>query len=133
MQSEGWITPDGVLTPEHDAAQVKWGSRWRMPTYREEYDLINKCDWTWTTMNGVSGYLVRGRGDYISNSIFLPAAGGGKVTRLESVGSWVECWSSVPTDNNNAWHLICTSNYPSWGGNERYAGRSIRPVQGFAE
>ena len=25
LQSEGWITADGVLTPEHDAAQVHWG------------------------------------------------------------------------------------------------------------
>ena len=76
LQSEGWIvSQDGtyVLAPEHDAAYVKWGGDWRMPTKQELDDLDYNCDWTWTTKNGVNGYEVRGRGGYASNSIFLPA------------------------------------------------------------
>ena len=72
---DGWITCDKVLAPEHDAAYVQWGGDWRMPTGQELKDLNNKCDWTWTTMNGVKGYAVRGRGAYSSASIFLPATG----------------------------------------------------------
>ena len=73
LKSEGWITSDRVLVPEHDAATVHWGGTWRMPT-KEELDALNSnCDWTWATINGVNGYVVRGRGEYASNSIFLPA------------------------------------------------------------
>ena len=32
LQSEGWITAEGVLAPEHDAAHAHWGGDWRMPT-----------------------------------------------------------------------------------------------------
>ena len=62
LQNEGWTTSAGVLAPAHDAAQVHWGGGWRMPTYQELYDLCyTYCDWTWTTTNGVNGYVVRGR------------------------------------------------------------------------
>ena len=65
LQSEGWIFSQGdtyVLAPEHDAAHVHWGGNWRMPTYQELDNLCGKCDWAWTTQNGVNGYVVRGRG-----------------------------------------------------------------------
>lgn len=48
------------------------GDLWRMPTLKEMEELINKCMWTWTTLNGVNGYKVVGLN---GNSIFLPAAG----------------------------------------------------------
>ena len=74
LQSDGWVVlKDGayVLAPKHDAAQVQWGGGWRMPTDQEMDDLChNKCDWTWTTQNGVNGYIVRGRGDYAAANIF---------------------------------------------------------------
>ena len=58
LKSEGWITDDGVLAPTNDAAHVQWGGAWRMPTLDELNGLNNNCDWTWTTTNGVNGYLV---------------------------------------------------------------------------
>ncbi|MBR1921070.1 MAG: hypothetical protein IJ829_03570, partial [Kiritimatiellae bacterium] len=85
LLSEGWVVSKGgtyVLAPEHDAAQAHWGGGWRMPTDRELSDLSNKCDWTWEPRNGVNGYVVRGKGDYASASIFLPAAGLGYGTSL---------------------------------------------------
>jgi hypothetical protein len=77
LQREGWITSDGILSSKYDAAYVNWGEDWRMPTTQELGDLNNNCDWTWTSMNGVNGYIVRGRAEYASNSIFLPCAGDG--------------------------------------------------------
>ena len=140
LESEGWvISKDGVyvLTPEHDAAQVQWGGVWRMPTYQELNDLCyNKCDWTWTTMNDVNGYVVRGRGDYASNKIFLPCAGRGVGTSLDYSGSEGCYWSSVP-DSNNYYacelHLESSSHITSGSAHWRNFGRSIRPVQGFTE
>ena len=138
LQSEGWIvSKDGtyVLAPEHDAAQVQWGGEWRMPTHQEMEDLNTNCDWTWTTMNGVNGYVVRGRGDYASNSIFLPCAGCGSGTSLDGSGSDVNYWSSVPSSDSNgySWRLYFYSSNHDTSYSYRFGGFSVRPVQGFTK
>ncbi len=137
LQSEGWIiSKDGtyVLAPEHDAAQVHWGGEWRMPTKQEFEDLYNKCDWTWSTMNGVKGYIVRGRGSYASNSIFLPCTGCGYGTSLDNAGSYGYFGSSVPgSGNGSAWGLYFDSSYHGTGNIGRLLGQSVRPLQGFTK
>lgn len=138
LQSEGWITSSGVLAPEHDAAHVHWGGSWRMPTRNEISDLINNCDWTGTKRNGVIGYVVRGRGDFAVSSIFLPAAGHGNWTSIDSAGPVGYYWSSVPyeRDSKYAWHLYSSPNSSShstyYNYDNRYYGFPVRPVQGFA-
>ena len=138
LLSEGWIVnEDGsnVLAPEHDAAQAHWGGGWRMPTKQELDDLQKMCEWNWTMVNGVSGYEVRGKDDYASASIFLPAVGFGRKTSLESFGSGGHYWSSVPyLDYNFSTSYLYF--YP--GGHrtsyaDRYDGKPVRPVQGFTE
>ena len=136
MQSEGWITGGGVLAPEHDAATAHWGGKWRIPTQQELQNLVDKCDWSPATVNGVDGFEVRGRGGYASASIFLPCSGYGYGTSLTYAGSYGCYWSSVPySDDNYAWDLYfcsgCHGTYNDYGG--RYYGRSVRPVQGFTE
>jgi hypothetical protein len=134
LKNEGWITGEGVLVPEHDAAKKHCGGDWRMPTKQEFDDLNNKCDWSWVTMNGVAGYLVRGRGDYAPNSIFLPSAGYGAVTSLSNAGPCGDYWSSVPgSDNDFAWYLNFGSSNHSTSGSYRTYGRSVRPLQGFTK
>ena len=141
LQSAGWVTSNGVLAPSHDAAHVKWGGNWRMPTYQEFSDLLSKCDWTWTILNGVNGCIVRGRGAYASNSIFLPCAGFGYGTSLKSAGSYGTYWSSVPgSDYVNASYYgydtrgLYFHSSDHWTDTSyRYFGSSVRPVQGFAE
>ena len=132
LESEGWITEGGVLAPEHDAAHVHWGGGWRMPTEQELSDLNSKCDWTWTTQNGVQGYLVKGQGAYASASIFLPCAGFGYEPSLGYAGSLGFYWSSVPYSGSyGAWSLRFDSSYHGAGNYNRYHGQSVRPVQGF--
>ena len=135
LQSEGWITADGVLAPEHDAAHKHWGGDWRMPTKQEFDNLISKCDWTWGSMNGVNGYVIRGKGDYSSASIFLPCAGYGLGTSLGDAGSLGYCWSSVPDSANGlAWGLgFNSSSHGTHFNFYRYIGRSVRPLQGFTK
>ena len=133
LQSSGWVTADGVLAPSHDAAHVKWGGCWRMPTKDESEDLGSKCDWTWTTRNGVKGYKVCGRGVYASNSIFLPAAGWCMGTEIYEAGRVGSYWSSVPASDDGG---ACEPRFDSENGpginiSRRFRGRSIRPVQGF--
>ena len=132
LKSEGWITADSVLVPEHDAAHVHWGGAWRMPTYQELYDLNSKCDWTWTTVNGIKGYVVKGKGVYASASIFIPCAGDGLGTSLGGAGSNGVYWSSVPDSGSNlARYLYFYSSYHGTYYGSRDYGRSVRPVQGF--
>lgn len=133
LQNEGWITADGVLAPAHDAAHVHWGSDWHIPTTQELDDLDSNCDWTWTTMNGVNGYVVCGRGDYAAHSIFLPAAS--SATTLDEAGSRGLYMSSVPhSDGYYGARFLCI--YPGYryvGRARRYGGTTIRPLQGFTQ
>ena len=139
LQSEGWIISKNdtyIFAPKHDAAQAHLGGEWRMPTEQEFDDLVNSCDWLWTTMNGVTGYRVRGRGDYASASIFLPCAGYGDGTSLSKAGSCGNFWSSVPSSvnaNGNALYLEIYSARPYMNEYYRYFGRSVRPLQGFTK
>ena len=87
------------------------------------------------TMNGVYGYVVRGRGEYASNSIFLPCAGYGYGgTSLVDAGSYGYYWSSVPYSGYyNSWYLNFDSSYHSTYYDYRSYGRSVRPLQGFTK
>jgi len=131
---------ENVLTPRHDAAQIQKGGRWRMPTRQELLYLCKKCNWTWGTLNGINGYVVRGKGDYSSASIFLPAAGYGNGITLEFAGSYGRYWSSVPRSDHNdssriddAWHLNFDSSSHGMYDSGRDCGQSVRPVQGFTK
>jgi hypothetical protein len=136
LEREGWIEKKNgtcVLTSRHDAARAHWKGAWRMPTKEEFDDLLSNCDWKWTTRNGKKGYVVRGRGNYASMSIFLPAAGSGNGASLYHSNG--EYWSSVPMSNSDSecacllnfiYSFICDTVYSA-----RSTGLSVRPVQGF--
>ena len=98
--------------------------------------MINKCDTEWTSRNGVSGRLVKGRGAYASKSIFLPAAGTGYDSNLGYLGSDGDYWSSTPCSDISytAWRLYFGSgNFRRGSNNGRRDGQSVRPVRGFAK
>lgn len=52
---------DTSLLPSDDAAHVKLGGQWRMPTKEELDELRSNCSWTWTTLNGIKGYKVKSK------------------------------------------------------------------------
>ena len=77
-----------------DVAAASWGGSWRMPTRTEMLELVNRCEWTWTTQNEVKGYLVTGPN---GNYIFLPAAGYcNEYYNRTSTGIVGEYWTSTP-------------------------------------
>ena len=136
LERQGWITADGVLAPQHDAAHVHWGGKWRIPTIQEMRDLCDNCDWTWATMNGVNGYVVRGRGHFASASIFLPATGYGSRSWFYEAGSYGRYWSSVPYLYSDvfAWSLYFNSSrHDVVYSDYREGGFPVRPVQGFTQ
>lgn len=59
---------------QYDAAHVKWGGDWRMPTYNELKELKEKCSWDYTEYKGVYGFTVTGPN---GNSLFFPANSSG--------------------------------------------------------
>ena len=85
----------------------------------------------------MNGYIVRGRGTYASNRIFLPCAGYGLGTSLYSSGSHGRYWSSVPnSDYDYSWGLYFysySSTHSTYSDYDRDHGFSVRPVQGFTK
>ncbi len=123
----GRVDNKTVLEPQDDVAHVKWGGTWRMPIEAEQYELHNNCTWTWTTQNGVNGYIVTGPN---GNSIFLPAAGYRCGMGVSHRGSFGCYWSSSlgPTSTGSACGQSFNSRFCDWSVDIRCLGLSVRPV-----
>ena len=124
----GFTDDKTELDLEDDAAYVNWGTGWRMPSSEQIEELINKCTWTWTTLNGINGYEVEGPN---GNSIFLPAAGYRAGDSLYDDGSWANYWSrslysSKPTC---AYELNFSSGRVNRDYTSRDYGESVRAVR----
>lgn len=112
----------------YDAATANLGKGWRMPTYNEMNELVKKCTWTWSQVNGVNGYLVTGTN---GNSIFLPAVGEkGFLSSDDALYYWTS--SKYEYNATSARNLYAfSSGYGlNYNGSNRpyYVGNSIRPV-----
>ena len=118
---------------DYDAAHVLLGDGWRMPTKEEFDELVNECDWQWTTEDSISGYEVTGPN---GNSIFIPAAGyryGTTVDYLGMRGEYGYYWSGTKLNTNKAYSLLFSSTKISGvdeNGHNPYDGHTIRPVVG---
>ena len=117
-----------VLDPEDDVASVVLGGGWRMPTDAELSELVEKCTWEWTTLNGIPGYRVSGNST--GNSIFLPASGSWYLDKVRGEGKQALYWSSslVEEDLTNAWRVYFNAKVHERGMYFRHRGFSVRPV-----
>lgn len=96
LVKEGYIDSKWRLVKAYDAATVKLGDTWRIPTRAEIQALGENCDSTFTNRNGVAGTLIKGRGEYASKSIFLPALGYGTGHERGEYGERGRYWCSAP-------------------------------------
>jgi len=113
----------------YDVAHVKWGGSWVMPTHDQQMELLDKCTYEWTTVNGVRGGKFTSKTN--GGSIFLPAAGNRWNDDLYYAGSYGDYWSSTqtPSDSGSAYRLHFGSGDTNWGYYYyRYGGRTVRPV-----
>lgn len=96
-----------ITSTTFDVAYMKWGSSWHIPTYMQIEELVQRCTWTETTYNNVSGYMVTGPN---GNSIFLPSS----------------VWSSTrDAGGDGAYYLNWNGSYDVKG---RCYGLNVRPV-----
>lgn len=117
-----------TLSPSDDAAFANWGGYWRMPTSLELTDLINNCNWVWTTKKGVNGYRITSNVN--GNSIFLPAAGYYTNDSLYAAGLFGAYFSSSLGAESpmNAYYIWLHSGSVVHMEVNRTGGKSVRPV-----
>ena len=111
----------------YDAAHVKWGGSWAMPSIEQFEELLYNCYTRWAKYNEVLGRLFTGLND---NMLFLPAAGRRANDLLLEVGNFGTYWSSTMNPSrldwasclDFAWRGIDCSDY------SRCFGFSVRPI-----
>ncbi len=125
-----YTTLGGVLDASDDAAHVKMGDDWYMPTDEEWKALFNNCTSESTTVNGVRGIRFTSKvAGYTDKSIFLPAAGCCDGTSLSYGGSYGLYWSATVSSSNSnyGWYLYFDSRYVA-DNNSRCFGYPVRGV-----
>lgn len=130
------------LLPSDDAATMKWGSAWRMPTVEEFNELVTKCDWFLTdsykgrSVKGMVCFKSQAGRNYDVNTdphIFFPAAGFEYEGDCYYFNVWGLFWAGILEGERSdmAWLLLVdmetkqiktTTDY-------RSAGVSVRPVK----
>lgn len=114
-----------------DAAYVKLGKDWRMPTAAEIKELVSKCTWTEETVNGIMGQ--RGIASN-GKSIFLPYTGmfaGSKIELPNGMGCYWggELYTDALRSNKRASELsFFSGSAPTFADYYRWEGMAIRPV-----
>ena len=121
-----------VLQPSDDAATVNMGNGWHIPTLTQWEELINNCNWVWTSSfreKGVAGFLVYSK-KYPERYIFLPAAGEAVEDVHYHIGEWCSYWSSSLFSKSSAFaHILhCIYNRVKTFEYYRYFGYSVRAV-----
>lgn len=117
-----------TLDLSDDAAHVNLGGYWRMPTKSEQDELRERCNWKWTTLNGVKGYFVTSKSN--GKTIFLPAAGQRLKEVSYDVGSYGFYMSSSLHIDNSEWDFFLRfySESVTSGYGYRGFGKSVRAV-----
>lgn len=120
------------LDPEDDAAHVKLGGKWRMPTREEIIELAENCTKTDCVQKGINGVMFKSKKN--GNTIFLPFAGYRVDGTVQYKGERCMIWASDLATNFNgcARSLELYKGASGFGCNgfdtERYFGLPIRPV-----
>ncbi len=109
-----------------DAATFLWGECWRLPQMHEIEELLDKCKWEWTIIDGINGYNVIGEN---GNKIFLPVTGEKIVDELKSTDTGFYWTGIASSDRNEAKYLFFNKNnrFAKENG-QRWHGMAIRPV-----
>ena len=117
-----------VLDSEDDIASLLWKGAWRIPTIEEWDELKTKCEWIWTEISGVKGYVVINKSR--DNYIFLPATGYYFENSTHLIGQAGYYWANSlkQGSSEDAGYLYFYSDRLLSGYHERYVGHTVRAV-----
>lgn len=124
-----YTTKDGLYTllSQDDAATMEWGTRCRIPTKEDMYELCDECKWT--LKSDGSGYTVKGPN---GNSIFLPMTGfniGNGLSSPEYGCYWTSSLTLSVSPSQSAFNLVLIPQFVRlYDGYLRFWGMCIRPV-----
>lgn len=97
-----------------DRVPSSWGTKWSTPTRSEFNELLNNCSYSWTTKNGVNGYLFTGKN---GATMFLPAAGfkiyveGYGLSDIQSGSTTLMYWASTKSSYTWEGHAFAFTLY----------------------
>ena len=115
----GFTDGKKVLDPTDDAATANWGDGWQMPSDNQigelEYGYYTTS--TWTTMNGVSGWIIVSKSN--GKSLFMP---------YSSYWSRSLNWQTERCNYAFVLYVEPSAFFGNWNG-YRYYGRRVRPVR----
>ena len=121
--------PDGKteLDMEDDAAAMRFGSSWRIPSDTQISELIKNCSVSKSSVNGVDGYLFTGPN---GNSIFFPITGGCKQGSDYNTNCEAFYWARNLhyTEDGFAYLFTMNNGVARLGFGDRYVGCAIRAV-----
>lgn len=126
-----YTTTSATLDLEDDAAHVRMGGDWHMPTPIQIQELIANTTSSWTTQDNVYGRLFTSKKDK-TKYIFIPAAGGAMDGSLYGRGRGGVIRSSM-LDTNEVYYgqnLSFESVSANLDGGNRCRGFSVRGVIG---
>jgi len=129
----GIVDNKTVIEDSDDAAHLKWGGEWRIPTTEEWQELYDNCTWTEFTLSGVKGYKISGQKvGYTDKWIFLPFSGYRSLFYLFNDGKTGCYWSSslVSEDPQYAYSCRIGAGYVKAAHKDvfRHEGLTVRPV-----
>ena len=106
-----WIEPDRLLdiqATDFDVASVKWGGVWMTPDVKDIQELVDNCDFTLSTMNGMVGYIIKSR--HNDNSLFMPLSGFFRDRHEQYTTNGYMASSSLPGVNDQTDHAKLLNN-----------------------
>ena len=130
--SYGTVDNKTTLEPEDDTATQMMGGDWRMPTQTEYQELYDNTTNKWVedyNGTGVSGRKFTSKSN--GKSIFFPASGYARGTRVSLRGSGGTYWSSSLRPSNSILGLslrFLSDDIDPQNGNFRCDGLSVRGV-----
>ena len=128
-ESNGVVDGRTVLENGDDAAATHLGGPWRTPTDDDLQELLDRCEWEWTSVGESDGYQVTGPN---GKSIFLPAAAHSDGVDGYGESSFGYYWASTINveDKDRPFYLYFSESHGkgTYGTGARFLGASIRPV-----